>query len=343
MPWRSRWPELASTLIWQKKVAGYPVKNADRRLDDVLYLRQDPAVLGVCGLRWLPTSRSFGRWLRERANRARAAASSVSLAVVLLSLLASAISAQRAASIPPPRGFVNDFAGVLDAGTSRDLAELITELRSKTGAEIAVVTVRSTQPLSAFDYAMQIAETWKPGRRGDDTGVVFLVVIDDREMFILTGYGVEGALPDGRVGEIRDRLIVPRFKEGNYAAGIRAGTEEIAAILAREYGVELAALQRRPRPGAASEPKSSRHPSPTGTPEASGWRFLVGLLILAAFLGITLWPLLFLSPQQQRKFFGTRFGGGGFGGHGGGFGGGGGGFGGFGGGGFGGGGAGGRW
>ena len=65
---------------------------------------------------------------------------------------------------------------------------------------------------------MAIAEQWKPGAKGKDNGVVFLVAVDDREMQILTGYGVEGALPDGKVGEIRDRLVVPAFRAGDYAA-----------------------------------------------------------------------------------------------------------------------------
>jgi uncharacterized protein len=89
---------------------------------------------------------------------------------------------------------------------------MIGELQAKTGSEIAIVTGGSTQPLSAFDYAMRVAEQWKPGAKGKDNGVVFLTAIRDRELFIVTGYGIEGALPDGKVGEIRDRLVVPRFK-----------------------------------------------------------------------------------------------------------------------------------
>ena len=93
------------------------------------------------------------------------------------------------------------------------------------------------EPLSAFDYAMKIAETWKPGDEEKDNGVVFLTAVQDRQMFILAGYGVEGAPPDGRVGELRDTLIVPSFRQGNHSGGIRAGTEAITAILAAEYGV----------------------------------------------------------------------------------------------------------
>ncbi|MGD0946617.1 MAG: TPM domain-containing protein [Candidatus Binatia bacterium] len=147
------------------------------------------------------------------------------------------------ATVPAPHGFVNDFAHVLDRGTVDALTRLIGQLQQKTGAEIAVVTVDSTAPLSAFDYAMKIAESWKPGAKGKDNGVVFLVAVKDRQMYILTGSGAVRALPDARVGEIRDRLIRPRLGQGDYAGGIRAATEEMAAALAAEYGVTVEVVQ----------------------------------------------------------------------------------------------------
>src|SRR5215470_11042154 len=103
--------------------------------------------------------------------------------------------------IPAPQGLVSDFAGVIDQPTRQQLTPLLQELKDKTGAEIAVVTVETTQPLTAFDYAVKIAEAWKPGAKGKDNGVVFLVATKDRKMFVATGYGVEGVLPDGKVGE----------------------------------------------------------------------------------------------------------------------------------------------
>jgi len=233
-------------------------------------------------------------------------------------------------TVPVARGFVSDNVGVVDAGTRDQLEKLIAELKAKTGAEIAVVVVRTTQPLSAFDYAMRIAEEWKPGAAGRDNGVVFLVAVEDREIFILTGYGVEGALPDGRVGSIRDRLVVPAFRRGDYAGGIAAATVEMAHIIAADAGVEL-----------------SGAPPPRVAPEnqVSGRAMLVLLVLLfGLILLIRSNPFLaqaLLSGSGRRRRGG--FGGGGFGGFGGGGGSGGGGFGGFGGGGFGGGGAGGRW
>ena len=226
--------------------------------------------------------------------------------------------------IPAPRGFVNDFAGVLDPATTAHLESLNRELTHLTGAEIAVVTIKTTKPLSVFDYAMRISEAWKPGAAGKDNGVVFLVAVADREMFIATGYGIEGALPDGLLGEIRDKVVLPRFRQGKFAEGIRAGTETLATVIAREYGVTLSTRGTLPPPNR----RRSR-----GNPLIR----LLFLLFIFAFLGRGgMLPFLLMGGGRRRGTFGGSFGGGGFGGGGGGFGG-------FGGGGFGGGGAGGSW
>jgi uncharacterized protein len=223
-------------------------------------------------------------------------------------------------TVPAPRGYVSDYAGVLDTPTVQHLDALIDELKTKTGAEIAVVVVDSTQPLSAFDYAMKIAEAWKPGARGKDNGVVFLVAVHDRAMYILAGYGVEGVLPDGRVGEIRDRLVRPAFRRGDYAGGIQAATDEIAAIIAQGAGVQLT---------------GARPPATTPRAPALGSALIPILLLIIFVIVFFRFPLLPLFMGGPGGFRGGGFGGG--------FGGGGGGFGGFGGGGFGGGGAGGDW
>jgi uncharacterized protein len=237
--------------------------------------------------------------------------------------------------LPSPLGVVSDFAGVIDAGTETRLTRRIQELKQKTGTEIAVVTVTTTAPDPVPERAVRLAEAWKPGDRDKDNGVLFLVAVADRELFIATGYGIEGALPDGLVGEIRDRTIVPRFRAGDLAGGIEAGVDRMAAIVAREYGVELI--------GAPS-------PDP---PPARGFS-TTDLVILAIILLVIFGPYVLgwqdgppgIGGRRHRRrrswdvgppMWGGTFGGGGFGGSGGG------GFGGFGGGSFGGGGAGGKW
>lgn len=258
---------------------------------------------------------------------------SIAVAIAMLCTLVAMRAAAAPAPLPTPMGLVSDFAGVLDAATAGRLTRRIQELKQKTGSEIAVVTLRTTQPDPVSERAVRLAEAWKPGDPAKDNGVLFLVAVEDRELFIATGYGIEGALPDGLVGEIRDRTIVPRFRAGDLAGGIEAGVDRMAAIIAREHQVEL-----------------------TGSPSAEApapRRFSTAdLVILAIILLIIFGPYFFggddgppgIGGRRRRRswdvgppMWGGTFGGGGFGGSGGG------GFGGFGGGSFGGGGAGGKW
>jgi uncharacterized protein len=230
----------------------------------------------------------------------------------------------RAQGIPPLDGPVVDTAGILDAGDKRAIESIAYEVKQKTSAEIAVLTVRTTAPLDEFTYGMKVTSAWKLGSAEKDDGLLLLVAVDDHRARFFTGYGLEGVLPDGRLGLILDRFVIPHFKAGDYRGGIRAGMTEIARILETEYGGEA---EKRPRA------------------TASGG---IATAILLAAIVVFLMVLSSGTPYRRRRyppiFWGGGGFGGGFGGGGGGFGGGGfgGGFGG-GGGGFGGGGAGRSW
>jgi uncharacterized protein len=218
---------------------------------------------------------------------------------------------------------VTDVAGVVPPAVRTRITGLVEELRAKTGAEIAVIAVDTTAPLDDFTYAMRIADAWKPGRKGDDTGVVFLVAVRDRKVRILVGYGLEGILPDGLVGEIVDREIVPAFRAGRIDEGIWRGVVALAGRIAAARGVELSGAPPAPRAG----------PAPIPFP---GW---VVVLVTLLFVALVLYQASRPSRFRRGRFYPIPFGGFGRGG----FGGGGGGFGGFGGGSFGGGGAGRSW
>jgi uncharacterized protein len=222
--------------------------------------------------------------------------------------------------LPTPKGFVTDTAGVLDAATQRRITDLAEELRAKTGAEIAVVTVPTTAPLDDFSYALKLFDAWRPGRKREDTGVLLLLAVQDRKLRVMTGYGIEGVLPDGLVGEIQDRAIVPELRAGRIGEGIWRGVAELATRIAASHGVQLTGVP----------PPSNAPPPQQGPP-------LLGLLLLLLVIAIMIYRAR--NPPRSRFrgggpgiFFPGGFGGGGFGGGDlGGWGGGGGGFGGFGG------------
>lgn len=136
-----------------------------------------------------------------------------------------------AVNFPSPQGRVNDFAGVLDAGTKAALEAIIQEVDQKTTAEIAVVTVQSLEGLTVEDYANRLFQKWGIGKKGKDNGVLLLVAIQDRKMRIEVGYGLEALLPDGLAGEILREQLRPAFKSGNYSKGILDGVHSVAQII----------------------------------------------------------------------------------------------------------------
>ena len=156
--------------------------------------------------------------------------------------------AAAAAEIPSPTSAVTDVAGVLGQDARQRLVRILSEVRERTGAEIAVLVVASTLPEAIEDYSIAVFDRWKIGQRGKDDGLLFLVAVQDRRMRITTGYGLEGILPDGKVGEIRDRAILPLFRAGRYAEGIVRGTEALAAVvLAQASGASGKAVPARPQ------------------------------------------------------------------------------------------------
>src|SRR6266487_116275 len=159
-------------------------------------------------------------------------------------------------AVPPPRGYVNDFAGVLDAPSVAHMDAVIAEVRDKTRGEIAVVTLPDIGDRPAADVALQIGRQWGVGAKGEagdprkNLGVVVLLVPQKNhrpgtgQIFIATGRGAEGFLTDARVGRIRDAMT-PHLARGEYGAAIAHGVDLIAQAFAQEFGVTLSGVPPR--------------------------------------------------------------------------------------------------
>ncbi|MFN0275954.1 MAG: TPM domain-containing protein [Chitinophagales bacterium] len=219
---------------------------------------------------------------------------------------------------PSPQRLVNDFADVLNDEQETVLENKLVAFDDSTSTQIAIVTVEDTKGFEISDYAFSLGDNWGIGRKDQDNGVLLLVAVNDRNIFIATGKGVEEFIPDARANRLIDEVIVPHFKNGNYFEGLDAGTDKLMLYTQGQFD-------------AASD-----------KPEGFS---LGGLLLLIIIIIIVLYILGKINRNGGVTYSrrGPTYWGGGFGGFGGGKGFGGGGFGGFGGGGFGGGGAGGRW
>lgn len=166
------------------------------------------------------------------------------LAVAVLLLVPSAfLAAESVDSLPPPVGYVNDFAGVLSPSTIRNVDDLCEQVEVKAHAQIAVVTIKTLDNNQSIEeFATALEDKWKVGERGTDRGVLMILVMTPRRGRIEVGYGLEGILNDAKVGDI-GRSMVPAASRGDYNTAVPLGVGQIAQIIASDAGVTLANAQ----------------------------------------------------------------------------------------------------
>ncbi|HEY5752115.1 MAG TPA: TPM domain-containing protein [Chthoniobacterales bacterium] len=142
-----------------------------------------------------------------------------------------------AASLPPkPTRYVSDRALLLDDATSEALNQRLANFERETSNQIVVaIFSRLPEGQEVAQYATEVFHAWGIGQKGKDNGVVLFVFSADRKLFIATGRGLEGALPDATCKQIIEREIVPRFRQNDYAGGIQAGVASIMAAAKGEY------------------------------------------------------------------------------------------------------------
>ncbi|MCO8096745.1 TPM domain-containing protein [Acinetobacter lwoffii] len=126
---------------------------------------------------------------------------------------------------------VIDQANLLSPAEKQQLSQRILKLYNEGKGQIGVVIVPTTGQEDIFDYSMRVAEAWQLGSAKRDNGLLMTIAINDRRIQILTGYGLEGVLPDIVAGRIIHDKITPFFKQGQYAQGIDSGLTEIERIL----------------------------------------------------------------------------------------------------------------
>jgi uncharacterized protein len=236
-----------------------------------------------------------------------------SFAFIFLLLCSSSLWADTA--IPKPSGLVNDFAHVLSPSYKEQISRLVNELLEKTGTAVAVVTMPDLGGDEYDAYANRLYSEWGIGKKGEDKGVLILVAVKERKMRIETGYGVEGIIPDGLAGEIRDRYMIPYLRKNNFDEGLLNGTLAVAQIIAKDAGVTLTG-ETKPRPAKKSN----------STPLFLPFIFFILFFFFLAlrkrrWSGLVWGPILLGGGgSRQSGGFGGSFGGfsGGFGGFGGG-------------------------
>lgn len=156
---------------------------------------------------------------------------------------------------------VVDQANILNPQEKQRLEAQLRNIYQQGLAQAAVVIVPTTNGVPIFDYALQVAEKWQLGNKDVDDGLLMVVAVNDRDMYILTGYGLEGVLPDAAVNRIIREDIMPLFKQNNYGAGIIAGVDALKTRLTADPEV-LARADEQAAERTAQQ-GSNELPSPT--------------------------------------------------------------------------------
>jgi uncharacterized protein len=170
-----------------------------------------------------------------------------------LFLLAIALVQAAEPDFPPLTGRVNDRAGLLSERDEGALEAALARFEAETTNQIVVATLESLQGLPIEDYGSQLGRHWGIGQAGKDNGALLIVAPEEREVRIEVGYGLEGELTDAQSRTIIETRILPHFRQGDFASGIKAGVAAMIETLGGSYDPAVSPVQVR---------ESERAPSP---------------------------------------------------------------------------------
>lgn len=141
---------------------------------------------------------------------------------------------------PEPAVYIHDYAGWLAPQEKSQLEQKLRAYHDSTTTQIVVMIRPDIGDYDKASYAFELGNRWGIGRADKDNGVVMLIktVAPDRGIFIATGYGTEGALPDITAGRIIRNTMGPFFRQEQYYQGINAGLDEIIQALSGEFTTE---------------------------------------------------------------------------------------------------------
>jgi uncharacterized protein len=158
------------------------------------------------------------------------------LKLFMLCLLSLGLQFGSAKELPAPTGkLVSDFIGLLNGSEIQQLENKLLAYNDSTSTQIAVVIESSTEGEEIFDYSYRLAKTWGIGQEANDNGVLVYVAFEDRQVYIQTGSGTEGFLPDAMAKRIIENIIVPNFRQQQYFRALDEATSAIMSLGSGEF------------------------------------------------------------------------------------------------------------
>lgn len=158
--------------------------------------------------------------------------------IIYLLLVIAAFTGVQAQDIPPkpdPPRLVNDLANQLNPNERQMLEQKLVAYNDSTSSQIVIVTVPTLGDYPIADYAFKLGTEWGVGQKGKNNGIVLLWAPKERKVFIATGYGLEGAVPDAIAKRIVSQVITPQFKAGQFYQGLSDGVDMIFKYASGEY------------------------------------------------------------------------------------------------------------
>lgn len=179
---------------------------------------------------------------------------------------------------PTKEFFVNDFANIIDTSFKDKMQLLGERLYSDTTAQAVCVTVKSLDGRDINSYAIELAREWGIGSADKNNGVLLILALEEREVRIEVGSGLEGALTDAKTGRILDLYGMEHFREDNFSSGLLAVYDAIVNEIYIEYGLS---------PDEDYVPLSEREDNAVQNDDIGIARIIliVAVLIIALYLG----------------------------------------------------------
>jgi uncharacterized protein len=158
--------------------------------------------------------------------------------LLLLVLCSVAVGLVNAAEVIPPRPtqYFNDYAGAVKPETAEQLNRKLEDFERSTSSQILVVIFPKMQSDSSVeDYTVRVAQNWAVGQKTKNNGAVLFVFVQDHQLYLQVGYGLEGAIPDATAKTIIEQEIKPRLRAGDFDGGLTAGVNAILQAARGEY------------------------------------------------------------------------------------------------------------
>lgn len=158
------------------------------------------------------------------------------LLLCLFALLAPAWPDRAAAQLSDPKfpaltGRIVDEAGLLKPEDRREIEADLADVQRKSTDQLVVVTLKSLQGYAIEDFGYRLGRHWRIGQGGTNNGVLLIVAPTERKVRIEVGRGLEPQLTDALTRIIIENAILPAFRRGEWAAGIKAGVRDIRDVL----------------------------------------------------------------------------------------------------------------